>query len=44
MRQFFDHHLKGAAAPVWMTEGVPQLRKGLDPLIIAPPATRKTVK
>ena len=23
MREFFDHHLKGAAAPEWMTEGVP---------------------
>ena len=27
MRQFFDHHLKGAAAPGWMTEGVSQLDK-----------------
>jgi acetyl esterase/lipase len=44
MRQFFDHYLKGAAAPVWMTEGVPQLRKGLDPTIIAPPQTKKTIK
>jgi dipeptidyl aminopeptidase/acylaminoacyl peptidase len=23
MKQFFDHHLKGEPAPVWMTEGVP---------------------
>ena len=23
MKQFFDHHLKGDAAPKWMTEGVP---------------------
>ena len=44
MKQFFDHHLKGAPAPLWMTEGVPQLRKGLDPLIIAPPGARKTIK
>jgi dipeptidyl aminopeptidase/acylaminoacyl peptidase len=36
MRQFFDHYLKGAPAPLWMTEGVPQLRKGLDPTIVAP--------
>jgi dipeptidyl aminopeptidase/acylaminoacyl peptidase len=43
MRQFFDHYLKGAPAPLWMTEGVPQLRKGLDPLIIAPPTTKKTI-
>jgi acetyl esterase/lipase len=44
MRQFFDHYLKGAPAPLWMTEGVPQLRKGLDPLIIAPPTTKKTIR
>jgi dipeptidyl aminopeptidase/acylaminoacyl peptidase len=44
MRQFFDHHLKGTPAPLWMTEGVPQIRKGLDPLIIAPPTTKKTIK
>ena len=23
MKQFFDHHLTGAPAPEWMTEGVP---------------------
>jgi dipeptidyl aminopeptidase/acylaminoacyl peptidase len=44
MKQFFDHYLKGAPAPLWMTEGVPQLRKGLDPLIIAPPGTKKTIR
>jgi dipeptidyl aminopeptidase/acylaminoacyl peptidase len=27
LRQFFDHHLKGAEAPAWMTEGVSQLEK-----------------
>ena len=43
MKQFFDHYLKGTPAPVWMVEGVPQLRKGLDPLIIAPPQTKKTI-
>lgn len=37
MRQFFDHYLKGAPAPVWMTEGVPQTKKGLDPTILAAP-------
>ena len=37
MRQFFDHYLKGAPAPEWMTEGVPQLKKGLDPTILATP-------
>jgi hypothetical protein len=25
--EFFDHHLKGAPAPTWMTEGVPYLQK-----------------
>jgi dipeptidyl aminopeptidase/acylaminoacyl peptidase len=40
MRQFFDHYLKGKPAPQWMTEGVPQSRKGLDPTIVAP--TKKT--
>jgi len=28
MRQFFDHYLKGAPAPKWMTDGVPQVEKG----------------
>ena len=28
MRQFFDHYLKGTPAPSWMTEGVPQVKKG----------------
>jgi hypothetical protein len=27
MREFFDHYLKGAPAPAWMTEGVPFLEK-----------------
>ncbi len=27
MRQFFDHYLKDAAAPTWMTDGVPFLDK-----------------
>jgi dipeptidyl aminopeptidase/acylaminoacyl peptidase len=41
MRQFFDHYLKGAPAPRWMIEGVPQTRKGLDPLVVPPPTTKK---
>ena len=41
MRQFFDHYLKGAPAPLWMTEGVSQLKKGQDPTIIAPPPVKK---
>ena len=28
MKQFFDHYLKDAAAPKWMTDGVPFLEKG----------------
>lgn len=28
MMQFFDHYLKDAPAPVWMTRGVPALNKG----------------
>lgn len=27
MKQFFDHHLKSAPAPPWMTDGVPQSKK-----------------
>ena len=30
MMQFFDHYLKGAPAPKWMTEGLPAVRKGKD--------------
>ena len=28
MKQFFDHYLKDAPAPVWMVEGVPAVMKG----------------
>ncbi|MDR0421874.1 MAG: prolyl oligopeptidase family serine peptidase [Proteiniphilum sp.] len=28
LQQFFDHYLKGAPAPVWMTKGVPAADKG----------------
>ncbi|GMQ34880.1 prolyl oligopeptidase family serine peptidase [Algoriphagus taiwanensis] len=28
MMEFFDHHLKGAAAPDWMSKGVPRLQLG----------------
>jgi dipeptidyl aminopeptidase/acylaminoacyl peptidase len=27
LQEFFDHHLKGAPAPQWMTDGVPQTDK-----------------
>lgn len=30
MAQFFDHYLKGAPAPVWMTTGIPATLKGID--------------
>jgi dipeptidyl aminopeptidase/acylaminoacyl peptidase len=26
MKEFFDHHLKGAPAPAWYTDGVPRLK------------------
>jgi dipeptidyl aminopeptidase/acylaminoacyl peptidase len=29
--EFFDHYLKGAPAPKWMTDGVPYLNKGDKP-------------
>jgi dipeptidyl aminopeptidase/acylaminoacyl peptidase len=29
MTQFFEHYLKGAPAPKWMTEGIPATRKGI---------------
>jgi dipeptidyl aminopeptidase/acylaminoacyl peptidase len=28
MKQYFDHYLKDAPAPKWMTDGVPQTQKG----------------
>ena len=28
LQQFFDHYLKGAPAPAWMTKGVPSIYKG----------------
>lgn len=30
MMQYFDHYLKGAPAPLWMTEGLPNIMKGKD--------------
>lgn len=30
MAQFFDHYLKGAPAPEWMTTGIPATLKGID--------------
>ena len=28
LEQFFNHYLKGAPAPMWMLEEIPQSRKG----------------
>ncbi|MEP0712325.1 MAG: hypothetical protein ABJC55_10405, partial [Algoriphagus sp.] len=28
LSQFFDHYLKGAPAPLWMSEGLPAVQKG----------------
>jgi dipeptidyl aminopeptidase/acylaminoacyl peptidase len=45
LREFFDHHLKGAPAPGWMTEGIPFLEKdrhlrGYAPeVFVTPPDT-----
>jgi dipeptidyl aminopeptidase/acylaminoacyl peptidase len=44
MRQFFDHYLKGAPAPKWMTDGVSQVDKDkhlreFAPRIFTPPDT-----
>jgi dipeptidyl aminopeptidase/acylaminoacyl peptidase len=38
--QFFDHYLKGASAPKWMTDGVPYLRKELarDSITVVTPS------
>jgi dipeptidyl aminopeptidase/acylaminoacyl peptidase len=33
MKQFFDHYLKNTPAPKWMTEGVPFLQKGKEPVL-----------
>ncbi|MCL2728343.1 MAG: prolyl oligopeptidase family serine peptidase, partial [Bacteroidales bacterium] len=30
LAQFFDHFLRGAPAPVWIKEGVPATKKGID--------------
>lgn len=30
LQQFFDHYLKGKPAPVWMTDGLPAVKKGKD--------------
>ena len=32
MAEYFDHHLRGAAAPAWMTEGVPYRERDAEKL------------
>ncbi len=39
MQQFFDHYLKGEPAPLWMTEGVPAIKKGETLGYETPPAS-----
>ncbi|MCB9876412.1 MAG: prolyl oligopeptidase family serine peptidase [Planctomycetes bacterium] len=36
MSEYFDHHLKGAPAPKWMSEGVPYADRELEKLPYAP--------
>jgi fermentation-respiration switch protein FrsA (DUF1100 family) len=33
MREFFDHYLKGAPAPKWMTDGLPYLDRGREVVV-----------
>lgn len=37
MQQYFDHHLKGAPAPKWMTDGVPYRERDREKLEFNPP-------
>ncbi|MDB4949882.1 MAG: peptidase family protein [Gemmatimonadetes bacterium] len=39
MQQYFDHFLKGAPQPEWMTRGIPFLQKGRDQLAAPAPVT-----
>ncbi|MBS1823915.1 MAG: S9 family peptidase [Acidobacteria bacterium] len=38
LRQFFDHHLKGAPAPEWMQRGIPYIEREQEKERSAPPA------
>jgi dienelactone hydrolase len=38
MMQFFDHYLKGAPAPKWMTQGIPARLKGIETGLALDPA------
>jgi hypothetical protein len=37
--QFFDHHLRGAPAPAWMTDGIPYLERDEEKLRVQPPTS-----
>ncbi len=39
MKEFFDHYLKGAPAPKWMTDGVPYLDRARE-IVAAPSGSR----
>ena len=41
MKQFFDYYLKGNAAPIWMTEGVPAIEKGINTGLRADPSGKR---
>ncbi|MEO6214078.1 MAG: prolyl oligopeptidase family serine peptidase [Vicinamibacterales bacterium] len=44
MKEYFDHYLKGAPAPAWMTSGVPRLKMEehlKDRKKVTPPAPRR---
>jgi len=43
LQDFFDHHLKGAPAPAWMTEGVPFTEKGRHLREYAPRIFRRLI-
>jgi hypothetical protein len=38
MKQYFDHYLKDAEAPLWIKEGIPHLKKNR----LGPEALKKT--
>jgi hypothetical protein len=41
MMEFFDHYLKGAPAPDWMTKGVPRLQMEEHLKLRAKPSRRR---
>ena len=44
MAEFFDHHLKGAPAPRWMTEGVPYAEREREKIQFAPSYREALIK